>query len=296
MTTSASATTPTDENTPSPFVNNSGIDLSVLQIHPGGACVENELPSFLHACVQSRVFNNSELNFICNSFKTGLDPKDLKTLATQINCHFSVKSLDPSVPDHKKQLKTLVDTRTCESCRDIPLERHVPLLVILGHYVLNTRIYATTYYVKHKAELDQKYPEMAMNVRQRIRTIGKDGRPRFSTDGTSVVNLLRNLFEQHLLHPTRPLPGPEKKTPEKKTPEKKNKPKPVKPVKPVKKEPKKKEKEPTVRPDKTIRVPIPRSTAVSNSSGSDSFNFTKPVFEHMTDSDDSSFEIEDVLE
>ena len=265
-----------------PFTNDSGIDLSALQIcSPDQKCPGCELPSFLYACIQSKMFSDSELQFIHHSIETGLDVKDLKRLANELKCHFSVKSLDPNVTDHKKQLKTLIDTRTCETCRDIPLERHVPLVLILGHYVLNTRVFATTYYVKHKSDLDQKYPEMNMTVRQRIRTIGKDGRPRFSTDGTSVVNLLRNLFEHHLLRPT-VKPDPEPSRPSSPALKSKVKPKPVKGGK-NKKEPKK-----PSRLDTTVRVPIHRSPPVTH--------LSTAALEDSDEMSSDGYEIEDVLE
>ena len=267
MSTDSTSATPTSAAPVCPFINDSGIDLSVLQIFPEN-CPGSDVPSLLHACAQSRVFNGSELDFIDKTLHAGLDVKDLKTLATQLMCHFSVKSFDPNVTDHKKQMKTVLDTRTCEACRDIPLDRHVPLVLILGHFVLNTRIFATTYYVRHKTELDQKYPEMNMTVRQRIRTIGKDGRPRFSTEGTSVVNLLRNLFEQHLLRIVAQVPPPEpggKNKPRKKEPKKDTKKDAKKEAKEPKKETKKDtKKENKARFNNSIRVPVHRSPPVSD--------------------------------
>lgn len=177
-----------------PYINTSGVDLSVLQIY-------DKIPKdytdtcFVYACRMSGMFTEVEIESLRLMNRTRkLPQKHIPTIAAALQCHFKVKKIYDDKPV-KSQQRVHVNTLASRDPQliTIPKDRVVELILYKGHYMLDTKIAVTTYYLQHKKELDERYSSMPQEQRQRINRIS-DGRPRYS-DGTKPLKILRLMFD-----------------------------------------------------------------------------------------------------
>ena len=139
-----------------PYINRSGIDLSVLQI--GDETIFADEPSegaifadrdifgdscFLHACRVSGEFTEEELEKIKNlAPERKLPVRRIKDIAKEIGVHFLVKFFDHTKlsPSGKIRQSVALDTR---KLRNISGTRLVRMILFMNHYMFDTKVLGT---------------------------------------------------------------------------------------------------------------------------------------------------------
>ena len=143
-----------------PYINRSGIDLSVLQIgnESSEGAIFGDEPSdgaifadgdifgdscFLHACRVSGEFTEEELEKIKNlAPERKLPVRRIKDIAKEIGVHFLVKFFDHTKlsPSGKVRQSVALDTR---KLRNISGTRLVRMILFMNHYMYDTKVLGT---------------------------------------------------------------------------------------------------------------------------------------------------------
>ena len=111
-----------------------------------------------------------------------------------MECNLKIKRIDESL-DIRHQIREKIVTRKNQK---LPYKREVTLLLYKGNYMLYDNIPITTYYITHKNELDTQFKHIALKNRQLIKGIDKNGRQIYNNQGTSLLTILRKMFELNL--------------------------------------------------------------------------------------------------
>ncbi|OHT03248.1 hypothetical protein TRFO_29449 [Tritrichomonas foetus] len=147
-----------------PFTNHSGVDLSVLQIYPEVNPKNYSDNCFIYACIQSCVFIDLEIETLQMEIKTKKSPNNkINDIAKRFRCNFVVKRIDKEID----VMRVNINTQRNKKCRSF--KRCVELILYKDHYMIDLKLPVTTYYLKHKEMLKQKFPSMDQQKMQLIR-------------------------------------------------------------------------------------------------------------------------------
>ena len=184
-----------------PFTNRSGVDLSVLQIFDSIKKENYNDSCFVYACIQSGLFSNEEIDYLRSIIRTRKLPQRLiKEVSRTFRTHFTIKYIDENRP-LKRQMRIYIDTKKLTCFKNENFDRSITLLLYKKHYMLDTVIPVSTYYIKNKTQLDKDFPNIPLVRRQLISEVN-NMRPRFN-NGTRTLTLLRMMFKHNLFEPIR---------------------------------------------------------------------------------------------
>ncbi|KAK8853535.1 hypothetical protein M9Y10_017096 [Tritrichomonas musculus] len=173
-----------------PYINLiESLDLSRYQIYNSIDKKNYRDNCFVHACVQSGVFNDEELYKLRSIMLTRNIPnKKILEIAILMKCHFIVYKFDDK-RDSRHQRQLSIDTRKNSK---VVSDRVVQLLTYKDNFMIdmNEKVPITKYYIEHKEELDSKYSDMNPKKRQLIKNNKGD-----TDEGTGLTTVLKTMFE-----------------------------------------------------------------------------------------------------
>ena len=180
-----------------PYKSNIPIDLTPLQIYCDIKPEYYKHNCFVYACIQSGVFSNEEIEFMCKLIITrNLPKKDIKHIAEALECNFKVYHVDETKP-LRNQIS--VDTNT-EKILKKTYDRSVNLYLYKNHYFIAKKLPITLFYIKNAEEINEKYKDLPLADRMRICRIGKK-KPTLSDTLTNPLTLLREMFKLNRFTP-----------------------------------------------------------------------------------------------
>lgn len=178
-----------------PYINLSNIDLTDYHIFSSIDKNNYKDNCFVYACIQSGVFEIDEINHLRNYIRTKRVPCNrIISVAKEFKCHFIIRRIDES-KDTRHQYNVRIDTRKKPWAKDYV--RTVDLLLYKNHYMINKNIMATTYYLEHRDELDEKFAHIPIDRRVLIKGVNKDT-PLYKNEGTTPMIILRKMFDLNL--------------------------------------------------------------------------------------------------
>ena len=184
-----------------PYINLSNIDLTDFQIFNSVDKSNYKDNCFVYACIKSGVFTNQEIYHLRYIIKTRSFPNDkINEVAKIFKCHFIVRRIDENRA-RKKQQVIRIDTRKKPWAKDF--KRTIELLLYKNHYMVYKNISTTVYYLTHQKELDSKFSNTPIKKRMLICGLNR-GRPKYSKNGTSPMQIFRKMFEMNLFREFKP--------------------------------------------------------------------------------------------
>ena len=144
-----------------PYTSTIPIDLSALQIFEDIKPEYYRHNCFVYACMQSGVFTQDEIEYMCKLIITrNLPKKDIKHIAQAMECNFKVYNVDETKP-LRSQIS--VDTNT-EKILKKTFERSVDLYLYKDHYFIAKKLPITLFYIRNAEEINEKYSYLPLVV------------------------------------------------------------------------------------------------------------------------------------
>ena len=182
-----------------PYTNKTPIDLSVLQIYDRIDAEYYKDSCFVYACIQSKLFTSEEIDYLRVTVRTRKLPQRLiKQIAETFKCHIIIKYIDEK-RDIRSQIRVHIDTTKLAAFKGQEWNRSVTMVLYKKHYMLDTTLPVSTYYVKHRKELDEQFPDIELSKRMLIKEVS-NGRPKYGK-GTRTLPLLRVMFSENCFKP-----------------------------------------------------------------------------------------------
>ena len=176
-----------------PYINTTNIDLTTLQIFNKIEKKNYRDSCFVYACIQSNIFDKHEIQHLRSIIQTRSLPNNrIVDIAKHFKCNFVIKRIDETY-DTENQMRQNIDTRKTKYGKSF--NRCIELLLFKNHYMIYKKLPITTYYIKHKDELDEKFQHLSQKDRQLIRGLNTNGYPKFAKDGTLPMKILRTMFD-----------------------------------------------------------------------------------------------------
>ena len=154
---------------------------------------------FIQALESSNAFNSDEMALIRSCVNTRLvKVEDISVVSNLMNTHFVIRCIDDKGETVLKQIRPDKGDKAANG--DVSPEtarqsKKVTLILYKYHFMAYHQVNITEYYLRHKAELDQKYG----NDPKRFLILNDEGK--VGTGKMSLIKLLTLLHELKLMEP-----------------------------------------------------------------------------------------------